>query len=217
MEKDQRHQRLKFYFDGDSFTYGGGLKKKYGADPRKVRWSKTVSDHFGAEEVNIAKSGASNDRVLRHLFNDNFDSIKDYDFIFIQLTFPIRNEFWSDKFNRWFSYSLIKDFIKSGEMDKYEKHFGPEYSAWFDYYASRICTMKHGMSRELVAYNSIVSYLKLLDKPFLILGLSHYDHIDYDFNLCREKYDRIPKDGHPSVHGHNQIAERIIHKVKDKL
>ena len=208
---------MKFYFDGDSFTYGGGLQKKCGVDPTKVRWSKIVSDHFGAEEINISKSGAPNDRVLRQLFTDNFDSIKDYDFIFIQLTFPIRNEFWSDKFNRWFSYSLIKDFRKFGEMNKYEKHFGSEYTAWFDYYTSRISTIKHGMSRELVAYNSAASYLKLVGKPFLMLGLSHYNHIDYDIHLGREKLDRIPNDGHPSVLGHKQIAEKVIHKVKDKL
>ena len=110
---------MKFYFDGDSFTYGGGLQKKCNVDPTKVRWSKIVSDHFDAEEVNISRSGAPNDRVLRHLFTDNFCSIKDYDFIFIQLTYPIRNEFWSDKFNRWFSYSLIKDF-KSFGSNKYE-------------------------------------------------------------------------------------------------
>lgn len=207
---------MKFYFDGDSFTYGGGLQKKCNVDPTKVRWSKIVSDHFDAEEVNISRSGAPNDRVLRHLFTDNFCSIKDYDFIFIQLTYPIRNEFWSDKFNRWFSYSLIKDF-KSFGSNKYEKYYGSEYTAWFDYYIKRISTEKHSMSRELVAYNSIVSFLKLVGKPFLMIGASHYNHIDYDFHIRREKLDRIPDDGHPSVLGHKQIAERIIHKVKEIL
>ena len=111
---------------------------------------------------------------------------------------------------------MIKDF-KSFGSNKYEKYYGSEYTAWFDYYIRKISTEKHSMSRELVAYNSVVSFLKLVGKPFLMIGASHYNHIDYDFHIRREKLDRIPDDGHPSVLGHKQIAERIIHKVKEIL
>ena len=36
-------------------------------------------------------------------------------------------------------------------------------------------------------------------------------------NFNKARFDRIPNDGHPSVLGHKQIAEKVIHKVKDKL
>jgi len=206
---------MKFYFDGDSFTYGGGLRSKCGIDPTQVRWSKLVSDHFGAEEINVSSRGAPNDRVLRHLFAENFDLVKDCDYIFIQLTYPCRGEFWSDKFNRWFRHTLIKDFKRDGRMKDYDKHFGSEYNDWLTYYQAELYSHKHGMSKELVAYNSIVSYLKLIGKPFLMSTLSNYTHIDYDVNFNKAKFDRIPNDGHPSVLGHEQIAEIFINKIKD--
>ena len=85
---------MRFYFDGDSFTFGGGLDRVFNIDPTKYRWSKIVSDYFGAEEINLSQCGCSNDRVLRQFFAEgrNFD---EYDFIFIQLTCAFRSEFWS--------------------------------------------------------------------------------------------------------------------------
>ena len=193
---------MKFYFDGDSFTYGGGLQKRCGIDPTQVRWSKIVSDYFDAEEINVSEIGAPNDRVLRHLFVDNFDLVRDCDCIFIQLTFPIRNEFWSDKYHKWFRIPNPHSMMKN--------YFGSKHDAWLDYYSSEIYSDKYGMTRELVAYNSIVSYLKLIGKPFYITGLSHYDHINYDYHFGRGEFDRIPNDRHPSVLGHQQIAEKIV-------
>jgi len=216
---------MKFYFDGDSFTYGGGLTSKCGIDPTQVRWSKLISDHFGAEEINVSMRGGSNDKILRQLFVENIDIVKECDFIFIQLTYPFRNEFWSKKYHKWVRYNLITDFKKSGEMNKFEKHFGSKFNDWIAYYEDKIYTHKYGKTRELVAYNAIVSHLKLLGKPFFMLGLSHYRYnttqwsrheppIDYDLHFADETFERIPNDDHPSVVGHRQISEKIINKIK---
>ena len=76
---------MKFYFDGCSFTFGQGV-------PADKRWSYLVSKHFGAEEFNIASSGATNDTIMRHFFtgqtmneyvpNMTFN-LQNFDFFFI--------------------------------------------------------------------------------------------------------------------------------------
>ena len=96
-----------------------------------------------------------------------------------------------------------------------KNYFGSKHDAWLDYYASEIYSDKYGMTRELVAYNSIVSYLKLIGKPFYMSSLSNYDHINYDVHFGRGKFDRIPNDRHPSVLGHQQIAQDFITKMKE--
>jgi hypothetical protein len=218
---------MRFYFDGDSFTFGGGLDRVFNIDPTKYRWSKIVSDYFGAEEINLSQCGCSNDRVLRQFFAEgrNFD---EYDFIFIQLTCAFRSEFWSDEYNKWVTYSLPIEKNKRFDKDrtvkqrvnileKESKRFGKEYHEWKTYRAANILSDTGAMVNELVAYNSIKSHLELIEKPFFISALTNYNHINYDFNFYKENYDRIAYDGHPSILGHKQIARRIIHKIEDKL
>ena len=212
MEEDQRY-RMKFYFNGCSFTWGGELDTKCFVDPYEHRWTKLVSDHFGAEETNHSKRGGSNERVLRYLFAEDHN-LESYDCIFIQLTFPTRQEFWNPRRKEW--ARLNPQFVARKPED-YAKHFGPDCVRWSEYYLTDLYTDKYGMTKELIAYNSIVSHLKLLGKPFFMSTVSKYRHINYDYNFSTEKYDRIPKDKHASVKGHIQIAEKIIHKVKDKL
>ena len=53
---------MKIYFDGCSWTWGAELK-----DPYQSRYSKIISDKLGAEEYNISKCGASNNRITRQL------------------------------------------------------------------------------------------------------------------------------------------------------
>ena len=54
---------MKFYFDGCSWTWGGGLSENgYSLEDR---WSTLVCKHFGAEEFNISSSGATNETIMR--------------------------------------------------------------------------------------------------------------------------------------------------------
>ena len=206
---------MKFYFDGDSFTYGGGLDKILDLDPTKYRWSKLVCDHFGAEEINISRSGASNDRILRQFFAED-RNFEEYDCIFIQLTYSFRHEWWSEKYNKWVVDPGIpyRDTLR---MEKERRRYGREYHDWKTYRATHILSVKDSMTKELVAYNSIKSHLELIGKPFFISALTNYSHIRYDYNFNKENFNIILNDGHPSILGHKQIAEKVIHKVKDKL
>ena len=61
---------MKFYFDGCSHTWGAEL-----AEPEVSRYSRLVSDHFGAEEYNIARRGGSDKRVLRKLLETDLSGM----------------------------------------------------------------------------------------------------------------------------------------------
>ena len=206
---------MKFYFDGDSFTYGGGFREKYGIDPYNHRWSKLICDHYGAEETNLSKCGVSNDRVLRHLFAEDRD-LEQYDFFFIQLTFPLRFEFWSTQFNEWIRFRVGKGIISP--RDDIMSYYGKEHLDWENYYIDKIYSDKQGKIKERIAYGSIVSLLTGMGKPFIMLGLSPYNQFKWGYDFNHEEFNRISrKDTHPSMLGHKQIAEKVIHKVKDKL
>jgi len=203
---------LKLYFDGDSFTYGGALHDQ--THSLEHRWSKRICNYFGAEETNLSKNGVSNDHVLRHLFADG-RNLEQYDIIFIQLTFPQRFHFWDKKKNKWRTYST-RSLEWSRDNNKLH-NLDPKFIDFINYYADHYYTDKLGMTNELIAYNSIVSHLKLLGKPFFISGLSNYGHIKYDLSFSKFKYMTVSKqDLHPSILGHQQIAKKVLSILRNK-
>ena len=200
---------MKIFFDGDSFTYGGGLE-----NPTKYRWSKLICDHFDAEETNLSKSGVSNECVLRHLFADGHN-LEKYDIIFIQLTYPARFECWDEKSQKWRTYSTGS--LQWHKQNDKIKNLDSRFIDFMDYYSNYMYNDKQAMVNELIAYNSIVSYLKLLGKPFFMSSLSRYGHINYDLNFHKFNFSKISRDDlHPSILGHKQIAKRVLSTLKSK-
>ena len=216
---------MKFYFDGCSFTAGGGLKKN-GYDPSEYRWSKLVCDHFGAEEYNWANSGVSNDQILRHLFTGQvyeedrskvedirFD-LNDFDFFFIQITFPSRFEYFKEMKQRWQP-------IKSNSLSRMLQN-NDRLREWVDYYYKEIYSDRQCDVKEIVTVKSIESQLKLLNKPYLITTVIRKPVMTYDIEINKRdihgkflKYDRLPCQ-HPSPSGHRQLADDIIEKVENE-
>jgi len=233
---------MKFYFDGCSFSYGGGLTQN-GYDPHKVRWTKLVSDYFGAEQYNFSTGGASNDTILRHFFTgqvfqeprsykeDIRFNLEDFDVFFIQSTAPRRGEYWNRDKMKWERYKQ-RPTIKESERRKEN----PELQNWIQYWLGEIYSPKQGAVMEMVMMKSILSYLKLINKPYFtstIMGVKE-STMDYDlyfnpdpinyqnpisindpyFSITKGiiRYDRLPC-GHPSPDGHRQIADDVIEKL----
>ncbi len=220
---------MKFYFDGDSLTYGGGLKK-IGIVPEDVRWSRIVCDHFGAEEINLATGGASNDRVMRHLLDDPSEV---YDFYFLQLTNSNRSEFYDIKLKKWIKCaSALTKLPKSEIMDRCVRRWGseegPKFAEWIDFGLRRVYNDHYGKTKENIIYNALKSYVASVGrekKSFFSTQLkpestdNKYDmHFAY---ICPKvstiEFDRIPNDGHPSVEGHKTIAKYVIDIVSERL
>ena len=217
---------MKFYFDGDSFTYGGGLDKKLHLDPAKYRWSKLVCDHFGAEEINASSSGACNETVMRNLFHRHITRV--YDFYFLQTTVPIRGEFYDDTKKRWMRYGFAGyDGLESRCIERWGLVEGPKFADWIRFRFGRMFSDYGARTQETIIYNSFKAYLasvgRLERSFFSTLLLPHETDNKYDihFGLGSSRtglvFERIPYDGHPSVEGHKTIAKYVIDIVSERL
>ena len=202
---------MRFYFDGCSHTWGAEL-----AEPEVSRYSKLVSDHFGAEEYNISRRGGSDKRVFRNLIETDLSK---YDYVIVQLTCKTRTEFWSESLRRWISVKSPRRVLRKGGLalssdfntllDQDTKYFVKNY--W-----KCIYTEKLGYINQLTLYHAMRNVLK--DKKHLIIGISSRGQIlqapvDINFTNFESKdsikYKTAPAK-HPSEEGHQQIAEEII-------
>ena len=217
---------MKFYFDGDSFTYGGGLRQ-IGVAPEDVRWSRLVCDHFGAKEINLASGGASNNRVMRQMFGKPTTEV--YDFYFLQTTEPVRKEFYDIKKKKWITYKCTST---DGLYEKWERRCGSEegkkFAEWIDFEFRRVYNDHYGKTKENITYNALKSYVASVGrekKSFfstMIKRKNYQNKYDLYFNPqtkfdTQVVYDRIPNDGHPSVEGHKAIAKYVIDIVSERL
>ena len=207
---------MKFYFDGCSWTYGGGLSENgYSLEDR---WSTLVCKHFGAEEFNIASSGATNETIMRHFFTgqtanepkrkvpDMTFDLKDFDFFFIQFTMHIRREFYDSKVGAWRRYQYNDNGAR----------WAKRHLQFFQHYSTEIHTKYQDQVFEEINHTAITSHLKCLDKPYFL------GHLGQSFGRCEYDYDfRTPVDllpcFHPSKEGHKQIAKTVIDIVEQKL
>tara|TARA_Y100000592_G_scaffold4164_1_gene6035 strand:- start:258 stop:917 length:660 start_codon:yes stop_codon:yes gene_type:complete len=219
---------MKFYFDGDSFTYGGGLKKR-GVIPEEVRWSKLVCDYFGAEEINLSCNGASDDRVMRQLFNKPPGEI--YDFYFLQTSAPIRFEMYDIKKKKWMR--LFYSFSEKTCIERWGSIEGPEIAQWLRFGLNRIYNDVYGTTKENVTYNALKAYVASIGRSKRSFfstfmepqcTVNKYDLYFPKDHTSRMKmppqrliFDRIPNDGHPSVEGHKTIAKYVIDIVSERL
>ena len=195
---------MKFYFDGCSHTWGAGLET-----PELSRYSKIVSDHFGAEEHNIARRGGSDKRVLRNLLETD---LEEYDCIIVQLTCKNRTEFFCDDNKKWIQINLETQRRKGKTSSRLS---GIKNSFW-GYYWRDIYTDELGRINQLTIGHAMRNLLK--DKKHLIIGISNHGQtvqapVDYNFTNFEShhtiKYES-ERTNHPSEEGHKQIASEII-------
>ena len=200
---------MKFYFDGCSHTWGAEL-----AEPEVFRYSRLVSDYFGAEEYNIARRGGSDKRVLRNLIETD---LSEYDYVIVQLTCRSRTEFWCDRNKSWFQIKNPVRVLKDGRMkERTNTYLDEDQKFFWKNYWKHIYTEKLGHINQLTYYHAMRNLLK--DKKHLIIGISghgsvvqapvdiHFTNFESNSSI---KYKTAPA-GHPSKEGHKQIAEEII-------
>ena len=197
---------MKIYFDGCSHTWGAGLDT-----PELSRYSKIVSDHFGAEEHNIARRGGSDKRVLRNLLETD---LEEYDCIIVQLTCRNRTEFFCDDNKKWIQINLETERRKgktSSRLSESKNRFWNSY--WRDIYTEDL-----GRINQMTIGHAIKNLLK--DKKHLLIGISGRGGgsivsapVDLNFaNFDSENTIRFRSNEtkHPSEEGHQFIASEII-------
>ena len=214
---------MKIYFDGCSWTWGAELK-----DPFQSRYSKIICDKLKAEEYNISKKGASNNRITRQLLVDH-KNINEFDLVIIQLTYPQREEYYDKrkkKFRDCTNWSQVAKFsilelskvtwckelrdkiINKTELDPIDK-------AWLDYYRY-VYEDEYGDAYEDMNATAIRSYCKANSVPLILATTKKKKHSKLTYDVyCGD----VPRagGGHPNEEGHDINAKQILDYYENKL
>ena len=206
---------MKIYFDGCSWTYGAELE-----NPEEERFSKVLCNELGAEEYNIAIGGGSNDRIVRNLLVEEHN-IEDYDLAVIQMTYPVRTEFFYD--NEWIRVNPKNNYNKwlhgeDGNIERIGEKFKHHADFW-KYYYMHVTNEKYFETQEKIHYHTIRNSCKI---PLVLLTINRWTNLPFDLQLndgylinlkqgIPLKFTRHMKHhyGHPNKEVHKHFAEQI--------
>ena len=209
---------MKIYFDGCSFTYGAEL-----TNHEEERYSRLVCDFLGAKENNKSVLGGSNDRIVRKLLVEN--NIEEYDLAIIQMTYPVRTEYWDGKwikvnpkynFARWVLDPLHKRV--QYEMARIKKERNPFNNKFTDhddhwmYHYKYIHTEHYSQVKENIQFQTIRNHCKAHNIPLLLLTINSFSTLDFDYVVKLNNTTRAEM-GHPNKIGHQEIAKDIIKMI----
>ena len=215
---------MKILFSGDSFTYGDELE-----NPEKYRFSNLVSDHFHAEEINLGTNGASNDKIVRNVFE--YLSLWDVDAVIIQFSVLARFDVYNhndpailiknavDPSNNegWVSIAPANIGGEFGEVDHFRKSRAIPY---YKHIQDNVTDQQRYFQQILL----LQLYLKQKNIPYVMLHLESFKYKwhkvhkpNYYMDQCEEFESIIPniigehfgeyfcpdlrKKGHPEKHG----------------
>jgi len=210
---------MKIYFDGCSWTAGAELENK-----EEERFSKLLCNELGAEETNLAISGGSNDRIVRNLLVEH--NIEDYDLAVIQMTFPVRTEFYHygkapAKGERWIKQPrhVKDDWTKVSPKNNYNKWLHGEngnierlgekftdHAAFWKYYYLHVTNEKYFETKEKIHYHTIRNSCKI---PLVLLTINRWTKLPFDLQLEDGTRHMRHKMGHPTKELHKHFAKEI--------
>ena len=167
---------MKIYFDGCSWTYGAELE-----NPEEERFSKVLCNELGAEEYNIAQGGGSNDRIVRNLLVEHEHNIEDYDLAVIQMTYPVRTEFYD---NKWIRVNPKNNYNKwlhgeDGNIERLGEKFKDHADFW-KYYYMHVANEKYFETQEKIHYHTIRNSCKI---PLVLLTINRWTKLPFDLQL----------------------------------
>ena len=227
---------MKILFSGDSFTYGDELSNR-----EKDRFSRLVSEHYSAEEINVAENGSSNDKIVRKVFE--YLNLFDADAVVIQFSVLSRYELFKinleDQKGNGDFVSICPSDTGNGEF-----FFGDDWRQmkarpYYKHIQNNVTDQQRYFQQILL----LQLYLKQKNIPYVMLHLEDFYYKSHDvhrpnyyMDLCEEFECIIPnlignhfgeyycpdlrKMGHPDKHGthpnvkgHRLIADHIIGKL----
>lgn len=203
---------MKIYFNGCSWTRGAELE-----DYTQERYSKLLCDHYGAEEINLAYDGKSNDAIIREIYLDQPEP----DLAVIQMTFPLRTEYYNVKERAWHVVNVHPTY-KSWTSQKTEENIRndlppvdnrQEFKDFWTFYYTDIVSDVYLVMKERMQMEQIKSYFGNKDIPLVLLSINHFTLHDFDLNLSKQKYPCALKQ-HPTKEGHQMIKDDILNILK---
>ena len=208
---------MKIYFDGCSWTKGEEL-----VHPEQERFSKLLCNELGAEETNLAVCGGSNDRIVRNLLVEN--NIEDYDLAVIQMTFPVRTEYYDNEWvkvsrNRPWPQSKDGKWVKVNPKNNYTKWLHGEdgnierlgekfkgHSDFWKYWFMHVTNEKYFETKEKIHYHTIRNSCKI---PLVLLTINRWTKLPFDLQLDDGTRNMKHKRGHPNKELHKHFAKEI--------
>ena len=195
---------MKIYFDGCSWTYGGGLVERREQD----RFTAVVCRELGVKEYNFSLPKSSNDRIVRQLLTEN--DISEYDYAVIQMTYSSRLEYYdeSKKDNR------SKGWMRIANQDikpcKKGREFSDEQWVFWNYYYKNVFDETYFNKKEEIQYKTIRNHCKINNVPLLLMTVNNWDtKLKFDIELEHTHIPRLPCN-HPNSLGHRVIADEIL-------
>ena len=194
---------MKFLFSGCSYCAGAELKK-----PETSRYSRIVSEHFKAKEINVAKNGHSNHAIIYDAY-DALQKEKDITHVFLGIThmerfmIPGRKNFMQ----------LNPMAINSGVFDMLLRMIyssAKDEVRWFEYYRVMFDMFEfYCVSNNIKTIYSSVSQknIKLLEK---------FNTIPISFNSVRDKHPMGVK-RHPLEDAHKEFGNLMCNFVENKF
>ena len=188
---------MKIYFDGCSRMWGGELENR-----EQERFSALICKELDAEEYNISRGGASNERIVRQLLVEN--DITEYDLAVIQMTFPSRTEYYHQK---WRGVS-IQDTQLWKPWKKKKKR--SEHEEFWTYYYDKIYCEYHGSIKERITYQIIKDHCNVNKVPLILMTNNNWDtDLKFDIEIEHERYPKA-SGGHENKEGHRILADDIL-------
>ena len=193
---------MKIYFDGCSWTEGAELE-----NPEEERYSKLFCNELGAEETNIAKGGGSNNRIVRNLLVEN--NIEDYDLAVIQMTYPVRTEYFDKdwvrvnpkhNYNKWL-HGL------NGNISRLSDKFIDHNSFW-KYWYMNVSNQKYFGTQEKIHFQTIKNHCEVKKVHLILLTINQWTTTSaYQLNVPTLKRHHY---GHPTKESHRLIADDLV-------
>jgi hypothetical protein len=194
---------MKIYFDGCSWTMGHELENQ-----EEERYSKLLCDQMGAEETNIAMGGGSNDRIVRNLLVEN--NIEDYDLAVIQMTFPVRTEYYNQKWIKVNPTNSPWSYEKEA-LRRFDEKFKHDLDFWKHWYM-HVSSEEHFEKREEILYHTIRRSCKI---PLILCTINRRTKLPFDLQLNDGTRNMRHRRGHPNKHLHRIFSDKILDIAKN--
>lgn len=212
---------MRILFSGDSFTWGDELENN-----TEERFSRLVSQHFDAEEINVSKCGNSNDTILREIVGVSAD------IVITQWSVPsryetfLKNQFLSvlpsDATNGPFATSnnTIRNLARQYYAHVQNKVIDHN-NLWKNVMMADLLCDKMGalhvtvgLNRHDYMHESTVFHGKRQDLHFICPDIIGEMRDEKTFCPDLMHIDKTKHGNHPNVEGHKRIANYLINQIK---
>ena len=190
---------MKIFYNGCSWT-SGRLDTN-----EEETYPKILFKNLGGSYVNIAKAGASNQRILRTTYENCDES---FDLAIIQMTFKDRFEFASE---------LRKDGYISLLPNKLFKNKDSKESILFkEIFYRHFYTETYGDAVEKVCFQALSDYFYRIKVPVILTTINHRSTLPFHLKIIPKDYS-LDSTYHPNKLGHNMLAKTFLKKIEQCL